>query len=116
MVTWQGKNGTDGPVISRPGSNNSGKKLLYFLRVNLYILDIYAYDSGLQEGGYTLFSVNRPGIAFLCHATSQDSLAAQSSSEAHEIGPSVLQDRVVSTLKAPEHPLTAEAPMNYPSS
>lgn len=66
------------------------KKLLFFLRVNLYTLDIYAYDSGLQKGGYILLSRNRPGIAFLCHATGQDSLAVQSSSDACEMGPLVL--------------------------
>lgn len=88
MVNCHGKNGTHGPAISQPASNNSGKKLnlFFLLRVNLYIWDIYAYDSGLQEDGYNLFSGNRPGIAFLCHATSQDSLAAQFSSEACNMG------------------------------
>lgn len=86
--------------------------MLFLLGVNLYILDIYAYDNALQEGGHTSFSGNKPGTAFLCHATSQDSLAAQSSSEAREMGPPVLQDRV----KAPQHPPTAQAPTAYPGS
>lgn len=34
------------------------------------MLDIRAYENSLQEGGNTLFSGNRPGIAFLCHPRS----------------------------------------------
>ena len=77
--------------------------------VNLYTLEIYAYDNGLQESGYALFSGNRPGIAFLCHTTSQESPAARSGSEAPEKGLPVLWDRVVQAAMAPQHPCTAHA-------
>lgn len=76
------------------------------------MLDIYAYDKGFQEGGYPLFSGNRPGIAFLCHATNQESPAAWSGSEAPETGPPVLRDRAVRAAMAAQHPPTAHGPMD----
>jgi len=79
------------------------------------VLSIYAYDYSLQEGGYTLLSGNRPGIACLCHTTSQESLAARSGPEAPETGPLAWRDGVVglrwpcSILPQPALPHTVPA-------
>lgn len=59
-----------------------------------------------------MLSGNRPGIAFLCYATSQESPAARSGSEAAEMWPPVLWDRAVRAAVAPQqHPPPADAPM-----